>query len=84
MQSIRYWLTEQSMRSGRSRASTVRDLRIRWIGHTLHAEADVSVDPTISLAAAHELAHHAEDHLITLVPRLTAATIHVSPTGAHT
>jgi cation diffusion facilitator family transporter len=61
----------------------VLDLRLRWIGHTLRAEADVSVDPTISIATAHDLAHHAEDHLLVDVPRLTAATIHVSPAGAH-
>jgi cation diffusion facilitator family transporter len=61
----------------------VRDLRIRWIGHTLRAEADVTVDPTISVAVAHDLAHHAEEHLLAYVPRLTAATIHVSPVGAH-
>lgn len=62
----------------------VRELHIRWIGHTLRAEADLTVDPTISVAAAHDLAHHAEEHLLTYVPRLTAATIHVSPDGAHT
>ena len=61
----------------------IRELRIRWIGHTLRAEADVEVDPQLSVAAAHDLAHHAEDHLLAYVPRLTAATIHVSPTGAH-
>jgi cation diffusion facilitator family transporter len=61
----------------------VRDLRIRWIGHTLRAEADLTVDPTISVAVAHDLAHHAEEHLLAYVPRLTAATIHVSPVGAH-
>lgn len=61
----------------------VRELRIRWIGHTLRAEADLTVDPAISVAAAHDLAHHAEEHLLTYVPRLTAATIHVSPEGAH-
>ena len=61
----------------------VRDLRIRWIGHTLRAEADVTVDPDLSVAAAHDLAHHAEEHLLQGVPRLTAATIHVSPRGAH-
>jgi cation diffusion facilitator family transporter len=61
----------------------VRELRIRWIGHTLRAEADLTVDPTISVAAAHDLAHHAEEHLLSDVPRLTAATIHVSPEGAH-
>ena len=61
----------------------VRDLRIRWIGHTLRAEADVTVDPGVTVGAAHDLAHHAEEHLLAYVPRLTAATIHVSPTGAH-
>jgi len=61
----------------------VRELRIRWIGHTLRAEADVTVDPDISLAQAHDLAHHAETHLLDQVRRLTAATIHTSPAGAH-
>jgi cation diffusion facilitator family transporter len=61
----------------------VRELRIRWIGHTLRAEADVTVDPDISLAQAHDLAHHAEAHLLDQVRRLTAATIHTSPAGAH-
>ncbi len=61
----------------------VRYLRIRWVGHTLRAEADVTVDPQLSVAAGHDLAHHAEEHLLADVPHLTAATIHVSPTGAH-
>jgi cation diffusion facilitator family transporter len=64
----------------------VRDvaaMRMRWIGHTLRAEADVTVEPDISLAEAHEVAHHAEAHLLFYVPRLTAATIHVSPSGTH-
>lgn len=61
----------------------VRELRIRWIGHTLRAEADVTVDPDLTLAQAHDLAHHAEAHLLHQVRRLTAATIHTSPAGAH-
>jgi cation diffusion facilitator family transporter len=61
----------------------VRDLRIRWIGHTLRAEADVTVGAGLSVAEAHDLAHHAEAHLLQQVRRLTAATIHTSPSGAH-
>ena len=64
--------------------SGVRELRIRWIGHTLRAEADVTVDPALSVGQAHNLAHHAEQHLLADVRRLTGATIHISPTGAHT
>jgi cation diffusion facilitator family transporter len=63
--------------------SEVRELRIRWIGHTLRAEVDVTVRAEISLADAHELAHHAEQHLLHQVRRLTAATVHTSPAGAH-
>jgi cation diffusion facilitator family transporter len=59
------------------------DLRIRWIGHTLRAEGDVTVTADISLIQAHDLAHHAEEHLLDQVPRLDAATIHTSPAGAH-
>jgi cation diffusion facilitator family transporter len=61
----------------------VRELRIRWIGHTLRAEADITVEPGLTLAAAHDIAHHAEAHLLTDVRRLTAATVHTSPAGAH-
>jgi cation diffusion facilitator family transporter len=61
----------------------IPELRIRWIGHTLHAEVNVTVTPDISLAEAHGIAHHAETHLLREVRRLTAATIHASPAGAH-
>lgn len=62
----------------------VRELRIRWIGHTLRAEVDATVDPSLSLAQAHDLAHHAEEHLLHDIRRLTAATVHISPSHAHT
>jgi cation diffusion facilitator family transporter len=61
----------------------VHELRIRWIGHTLRAEVDISVDPDLSLRQAHDLAHHAERHLLRSVRRLSAATIHTSPSDAH-
>jgi divalent metal cation (Fe/Co/Zn/Cd) transporter len=41
------------------------------------------VDPDLTVASAHRLAHHAQEHLVMQVPRLTAATIHVSPQGSH-
>jgi cation diffusion facilitator family transporter len=61
----------------------VPELRIRWIGHSLRAEVHLTVDPGLSLAAAHDVAHHAEHHLLHRVPRLSAATVHASPAGAH-
>jgi len=63
--------------------SAVCDLRIRWIGHTLRAEVDVTVPSDLTVVQAHDLAHHAEAHLLDQVRRLTAATVHASPAGAH-
>ncbi|HEX3829277.1 MAG TPA: cation diffusion facilitator family transporter [Sporichthyaceae bacterium] len=63
--------------------AAVRELRIRWIGHTLRAEVDVDVDPALSVGEAHHVAHHVERHLLAALPRLTGATIHVGPAGAH-
>jgi cation diffusion facilitator family transporter len=61
----------------------VSDLKIRWIGHTLRAEVDLTVNPDITLTQAHDIAHHAEQHLLHRVRRLSAATVHTSPAGAH-
>jgi divalent metal cation (Fe/Co/Zn/Cd) transporter len=61
----------------------IRELHIRWIGHTLRAEVDITADATLSITQAHDLAHHAEAHLLANVHRLTAATVHVSPAGVH-
>ncbi len=63
--------------------TSVRELRIRWIGHTLRAEVDATVDQSLTLVDAHDLAHHAEEHLLAGLPRLTGATIHISPTSGN-
>lgn len=60
----------------------IDEMRLRWIGHTLRAEIGVTVDSGLTLSQAHEIAHHVEAHLLAL-PRLTAALVHVSPSGAH-
>ncbi|WP_214370917.1 cation diffusion facilitator family transporter [Pseudonocardia sp. H11422] len=54
-------------------------VRLRWIGHTLHAEVTISVAAALSLERAHRIAHDAEDALIRAVPRLTTATVHAHP-----
>lgn len=61
----------------------VGQVRVRWIGHSLHAEADVTVGWHLALAAAHEIAHQVEHRLVEQVPRLTDAVVHVSPAGSH-
>ncbi|WP_338930548.1 cation diffusion facilitator family transporter [Streptomyces netropsis] len=58
-------------------------VRMRWIGHALRAEADIIVASHLTVVQAHELAVAAEHALIHAVPRLTAATVHTDhpPTG---
>ena len=57
----------------------VTDVRMRWIGHHLRAEANLTLDADLSLVQAHEVAADAEHQLTHAVPRLTTATIHIDP-----
>ena len=60
----------------------VTNVRLRWIGHSLHADAEVVVPPDISMREGHDIAHHAEAHLLRQLPRLSSAVIHVGPAEA--
>ncbi|WP_455360228.1 cation diffusion facilitator family transporter [Streptomyces sp. SYSU K21746] len=59
-------------------------VRLRWLGHSLRAEAAIVVDPGLTVVEAHTLAVAAEHALLHAVPRLAAATVHVdhTPQGA--
>ncbi|MCA1842329.1 MAG: cation diffusion facilitator family transporter [Actinobacteria bacterium] len=76
-------LTEQarSTLTGVEGVQDVGDLRIRWIGHRLHAEAEITVDGDLPLAAAHGIAEEARHSLLHDIPRLTSAIIHADPCG---
>lgn len=54
-------------------------VRLRWIGHALHAEVDLAVDAQDSVERAHRTAHEAEHALMRSVARLAAATVHTHP-----
>lgn len=57
----------------------VSELRMRWIGHKLRAEATVEVDGGLSVRESHGVAVDVEHALIHAVPRLTAALVHTDP-----
>lgn len=57
----------------------VRSVKMRWMGHTLHVDAELDVDPTLELSDAHRIAHDAEHALTHAVPRLTSALVHAYP-----
>lgn len=57
-------------------------LRMRWVGHVLHAETDLVVDPNIRVVEAHAIAVDAEHRLLHAIPRLHRATVHTDPAPA--
>ena len=61
----------------------VREVRMRWVGHSLRAEIDATVAATLSVTEAHDVAHRAEGDLHRRIARLAGASVHVSPAGAH-
>ena len=54
-------------------------IRLRWVGRTLRAECEISVNPACSIIQAHDIAVSAEHALIHAIPRLTAASVHADP-----
>ena len=73
--------TAEAALAARPGVRSVRSVRMRWIGHRLHADAELDIDPALSLAAAHQIAHESEHDLIHAVPKLTTAMIHAYPAG---
>ncbi len=59
----------------------VDSVRIRWIGHELHAQVEIATDPALTVAAAHDITEDVHHALLDNVPRLTNAIIHVNPHG---
>jgi cation diffusion facilitator family transporter len=57
----------------------VGQVRLRWIGHQLRAECEVTVDAGASAVEAHQVAAGAEHSLLHALPRLTAALVHADP-----
>jgi cation diffusion facilitator family transporter len=56
-------------------------VRIRWIGHELHADAEVALDHALDLAAAHDVLEDARHRLLHNVPRLGDILLHANPAG---
>ena len=54
-------------------------VRIRWVGHELWADAELTVDCDRSLSEAHAIAERAQHDLLHELPRLARVTVHVDP-----
>lgn len=71
--------TAEAVLAAHPGVQAVHSVRMRWVGHRLHADAELDVDPDLTLAGAHQIAHDAEHELIHAVPKLTTALIHAYP-----
>jgi cation diffusion facilitator family transporter len=58
---------------------SVRRVRMRWVGHRLDADVEIDVEPDLSLAQAHQLAHDAEHQLTHAIPKLDTVIVHAYP-----
>jgi len=60
----------------------VSDVRVRWLGHRMHAEVNLSVDDKLSIAEAHRVAVEARHEILHQIPYLSNAVVHVDPNQA--
>jgi cation diffusion facilitator family transporter len=60
----------------------VSEARVRWLGHRMHAELNVTVAPGLTVEEGHALAGAVQGSLLKHLPYLSSATIHVDPIGA--
>jgi cation diffusion facilitator family transporter len=57
----------------------VSEVRARWLGHRLHAEVNIAVDPELSVAEGHAIAREVNHQLLHHLSYLNGAVIHVDP-----
>jgi len=60
----------------------ITDVRVRWLGHRLHAEINITVDSSLSVERGHTIAKEFRHELLHHLRFLSDATIHVDPETA--
>jgi cation diffusion facilitator family transporter len=71
--------TLESAAKGAPGVQAVDHVKVRWIGHTLHAEANVQVDGSLSTAEGHAVAEGVRHAMLHAAPWLRSAQVHVDP-----
>lgn len=60
----------------------VNEVRVRWLGHRMHAELNVTVAEGISVEQGHDIACAVRHDLLHNLQFLSNATIHIDPANA--
>ena len=54
-------------------------LRMRWMGHRLHAEVHIAVDPQLTTAESHKIAEELRHSLFHSIDNLSEVVVHIDP-----
>lgn len=65
-----------------SGVGNVSEVRVRWLGHRLHAELNIAVNEALSVEKGHEIANAVRHQLLHHLHYLSSATIHIDPANA--
>jgi len=57
----------------------ITDIKVRWLGHRLHAEVHITVESSLSVEKGHGIAREFRHELLHHLRYLSDATIHVDP-----
>jgi cation diffusion facilitator family transporter len=57
----------------------VTKVRARWIGHRLQAEINLELNPSLTIAEAHDIAKRVRHDVLHQLPQLFNASVHVDP-----
>ena len=60
----------------------ITEVRVRWLGHRLHAEVNIAVSPELSVEDGHDIAKEVRHQLLHHLRYLSNATIHIDPVNA--
>ncbi len=60
----------------------VSEVRVRWLGHRMHAELNVAVGQELSVEEGHYIANQVRHDLLHKLKFLSGVTIHVDPANA--
>lgn len=65
-------------------AKRVHSIRARHVGHEVLVDLKIAVDPALSVAAGHDIAHRARQAVLDQVERVADVMVHVDPAGERT
>jgi cation diffusion facilitator family transporter len=65
--------------SGVERVHDVAEIRVRWIGHQLHAEVNLAVAPALTVADAHKISTNVRNEILHELPYISNVVIHADP-----